>query len=61
MNEINLTLNLYKEDGVYGIYIGDNIGGSGIGIKNKNEAIAALEACNYIIDYLKRLGNETNN
>lgn len=55
MNEINLTVTLYKENGVYGIYIGDNMGGSGITVQDVNATTVAHSACNYITDYLMRL------
>lgn len=61
MQEINLKLNLYKEDGYYGIHMEDDIGGNSKGMEDENPALTALDACNYIIDYLKLLDNEDNN
>jgi len=52
---IYLNVELYKEGKVYGAYIGDNGGGSGIDVKGSTPEEAAEELKPYIADYLHKL------
>ena len=51
MGEKHITLDLYFENGVYGIYLGDNNGGSGITITGKTPEDVARDIAPYIADY----------
>ena len=51
MDEKHLTIDLYFENGKYGIYLGDNNGGSGISVTGKTPEDAAREISHYIADY----------
>jgi len=52
---INLDLELYHEDGQYGMWISDKIGGSGIEVKGSTKEECAQEAAKYLVDYLYKL------
>lgn len=58
-DSINLDLELYHEpgqnSGTWGIWISDNIGGSGIDVKGSTKEECAQEAVKYLVDYLYRL------
>lgn len=53
--DINLDLELYHENGQYGIWISDRIGGSGIDVKGSTKEECAQEAAKYLVDYLYKL------
>lgn len=52
---INLDLELYHENGQYGMWISDRIGGSGIDVKGSTKEECAQEAAKYLVDYLYKL------
>ena len=58
-DNINLNLELYHEpgpnSGKWCIWIGDNIGGSGIDVTGSTKEECAQEAAKYLVDYLYRL------
>ena len=51
MEEKHITLDLYFENGKYGIYLGDNNGGSGITVTGSTPEEAAENIKPYIADY----------
>ena len=51
MKEKHITLDLYFENGEYGIYLGDNNGGSGITVTGNTPEEAAENIKPYIADY----------
>ena len=58
MDEIRLTLELYKTDTGYGIWLSDELGGSGIGVLETTKEACAEQITPYITDYLYKLDNE---
>ena len=60
-DNINLNLELYHEpgpnSGKWCIWIGDNIGGSGIDVTGSTKEECAQEAAKYLVDYLYRLNS----
>ncbi len=52
-HEVRLSLELYKSNGKYGIYIADNQGGSGITVKEATPEEAVQRAGEYLVDYFK--------
>ena len=57
--EIKLTLTLYKtEDGEYGCWLSDDIGGSGIEVEEATKETASEEIKPYIEDYFAYLDEE---
>ena len=48
---VRLTLELWKDDGECGIYLSDDIGGSGIEVVGNNPDAAAHNIADYIADY----------
>ncbi len=53
--DISLDLELYHENGQYGIWMSDKIGGSGIDVKGSTKEECAQEAAKYLVDYLYKL------
>ena len=51
MEEKRITLDLYFENGEYGIYLGDNNGGSGIPVTGRTPEEVAENIKPYIADY----------
>lgn len=51
MEEITLTIELYKDRDTFCAYLSDNIGGSGITCRGSNPQEAAEELAPYIADY----------
>lgn len=51
MKEKHITLDLYFENGEYGIYLGDNNGGSGITVTGNTPEESAENIKPYIADY----------
>lgn len=49
--ERRLSLELYRKDKLFGVYISDNEGGSGITVEEPSPEEAAKEAAKYIADY----------
>ena len=49
--ERRLSLELYRKDELFGVYISDNEGGSGITVEEPSPEEAAKEAAKYIADY----------
>ena len=58
MDEITLILQLQKTDTGYGIWLSDELGGSGIGVLGTTKEACAEQITPYITDYLYRLDNE---
>jgi hypothetical protein len=49
---VNLNVEVYvEEDGIYGIYLSDEMGGSGISVKGDSPEDAANQIAPYIADY----------
>ena len=55
MEEIRIELTLYKTEEGYGIWLSDNIGGSGIKVEETTKAKAVESVAPYIEDYLYNL------
>ena len=55
MEEIRIELTLYKGDSGYGIWLSDNMGGSGIEVKAATKEKCAEDIAPYIEDYLYKL------
>ena len=56
MNSIRLDIEMYRnEDGTYGMWIADNMGGSGIEVEEATPEACAKKAAPYLEDYLCQL------
>ena len=55
MEEVRIELTLYKTEEGYGIWLSDNIGGSGIKVEETTKEKAAESIAPYIEDYLYNL------
>ena len=49
-----LLLELYEENGTYGVYISDDIGGSGIDVKGETPQEVCENAVPYMVDYFEQ-------
>lgn len=58
MEEIKITLTLYKTDDGYGIWLSDDMGGSGIEVEEATKEECANGIAPYIEDYLYKLDEE---
>jgi len=58
MGEVRIELTLYKCDNGYGIWLSDNIGGSGIEVEAPTKEECANEIAPYIEDYFYKLDEE---
>lgn len=58
MEEIRIQLELYKTESGYGIWLSDDLGGSGIKVESATKEECAQEIAPYIEDYLYRLDEE---
>lgn len=56
--DAKLTLELYCENGKFGIYLSDNVGGSGIDVKGETPEEAAENIAPYIADYFYNKNEE---
>ena len=61
MEEITITLTLYKTSNGYGIWLSDQIGGSGIEVEETTKSECAKNIAPYIEDYLYKLDGEELN
>lgn len=52
--ERRLSLELYRKDELFGVYISDNEGGSGITVEEPSPEEAAKETAKYIADYFQK-------
>ena len=55
---MNIRLDLYKTDNGYGIYLSDEIGGSGIEVEESTKEKTAKQIALYIEDYLYMLDED---
>ena len=55
MDEVRIDLTLYKTENGYGIWLSDNIGGSGIEIEGATKEECAKNVAPYIEDYFCKL------
>lgn len=55
MVSLNITLEVSKSKQGFDVYIGDDIGGSGISVKAKNATECVERLTPYITDYLENL------
>ena len=56
--ERRLSLELYRKGELFGVYISDNEGGSGITVEKPSPEEAANEAAKYIADYFQKNNDE---
>lgn len=52
--ERRLSLELYRKDELFGVYISDNEGGSGITVEEHSSEEAAKETAKHIADYFQK-------
>jgi len=58
MEEIRIELTLYKTEDGYGIWLSDDMGGSGIEVEAPTKEKCANEIAPYIEDYLYKLDED---
>lgn len=55
MKKVTLSVELYKEGKTFGMYIGDEMGGSGIDVKGDTREEVIAKATPYLADYMEEV------